>query len=373
MASAKSMKSAPLSVVLLIRKWSRRAGNELVATQVASQLSKQGHDVEVFCQKTDESAQGILPDARVHRLRGISFDPALAMTSYAWTSARRVRGFRNAGRVVLGFNHSVRQDVFRLGGGTHAEFLRRREAEGMAGAAILNRAALWMEQRRFSEPGLRSLIAPSKRVHDEVVEHYGLPPERISVIYNGVDLDRFSPEAPDQERAEIRAGWGVGPADRVAVFAGQDLARKGFAQACAAAGRAGCHLVYIGKARRPASLPQHVIWAGERSDVPACFRSADAFLLPTLYEPFGNVLLEAYACGLPVVSTCFAGAAELARGGPLQALIVQRPSDTDALAQALKTAFDTPRLRHDARDLAVPFTLVRFGREIEAVLRGSTA
>ncbi len=362
------MTSPGLSVVLLIRKWSRRAGNELVATQVASQLSAQGHSVEVYCQKVDESAQGILPESRIHRLGGPSFDPTLAMMSFAWACAGPARRFRNEGRVVLGFNHSLHQDVFRLGGGTHAEFLRRRQSEGLSGDRVLNRAALWMEQRRFSAPGLRRLIAPSIRVHDEVVEHYGLPPDRVAVIYNGVDLNRFSAAAPAEERAAIRAEWGVGLEDRVAIFAGQDLARKGFSVACEAAGRAGCHLVYIGKAKRPSGLPQHVIWAGEQSDVPAHFRSAGALLLPTVYEPFGNVLLEAYACGLPVVSTRFAGATELARGGPLEGLVVDSPRDVEALVNALGVVFDQPDLRMHARDLAEPYTLQRFGCEIEAVL-----
>lgn len=366
------MGARPLAVALLIRKWSTRGGNELVATQVAQCLHDKGHDVRVFCQRVDDSAQVCLPTDRIVRLAGVSFDPTLAMLSFAARTRTLMRRLRTRGEidVVLGFNHSVEHDVYRLGAGTHAEFMARtQDGLGRSGGPVLNRVALSLERVRFKPENFRRLIAPSEMVRDEIIRHYRVEASKIDVVYNGTALDRFTPLGADRERGGIRAEWGVDADEPIAIFAGQDLVRKGFNDAVEATRKANCKLVYIGKARRPASLPEHVVWGGERGDVPACFRAADAFVLPTHYEPFGNVILEAYACGLPVISTRRAGGSELARGSELDSLIVDAPTDHEGMARALIRVFaDQPRWREMARTAAAGYDLSAFGDRIEAVL-----
>jgi len=92
---------------------------------------------------------------------------------------------------------------------------------------------------------------------------------------------------------------------------------------------------------------------GPRTDVDAILAAADVLCLPSRQEAFGNVVLEACAAGVPVVTTRRAGAAELL-GPPLDALVVDDPEDLPALGRAIARALgpDGPALGAAARGCA---------------------
>lgn len=363
---------AGLRVALLVRKWSLRGGNEKVATEVARYLIQHGHQVLVLCQKVDDSTRTLDLPVQLQTLAGLSFDPVLAMTTFAWRAKAAVRRLRRDGAidVVLGFNHSIEQDVYRLGAGTHAAYLQR--AAGTSRTPWLDRAALALEQVRFRPAHYSRLIAPSAQVKEELMHHYPVPGERIDVVPNGVDLERFAPR-PGQTPA-LRAELGLEAEGRVAVFVGQELQRKGFDAAVSACGRAGVSMVYVGQARRPPNLPPHVRWLGERADVPRVLCAADVLLLPSHYDPFGGVVLEAYACGIPAVATRRVGATELAAGTPLEELLIEDPKDEPAIDLALARALDGgPGVYGaQAREIACARSLQAFGRDlVRALLRAT--
>src|SRR5581483_6071911 len=132
--------------------------------------------------------------------------------------------------VVVGFGRTLKQDVVRVGGGTHRTYLARMEAAGLRGRlrGPYHRAILWIERRQFAPDGHRRVLAVSARVRDEVVADYGVEPARIQVIYNGVDLVRFDPARRAALGAPLRAALGVPPGARVCAAIGTGFARKGF-------------------------------------------------------------------------------------------------------------------------------------------------
>ena len=105
-------------------------------------------------------------------------------------------------------------------------------------------------------------------------------------------------------------------------------------------------------------LGERVRWLGPRPDVERWYAAADVLVLPTRYEPFGNVHLEALASGLPVVTTTAAGGAE-AVGSECGAIVP--PGDPRAVTRALERLRATPseRLTVAARAAAEPFTYER--------------
>src|SRR2546428_1310470 len=132
--------------------------------------------------------------------------------------------------VGVGFGRTPRQDVVRVGGGTHRSYLARMEAarlrRGWRGP--YHRAILRLEARAFAPGAYRRVLAVSERVRDEVAADYHVPPERIRVLYNGVDLERFHPARRGVLGPALRRALGLADGKRVCVAIGSGFARKGF-------------------------------------------------------------------------------------------------------------------------------------------------
>jgi UDP-glucose:(heptosyl)LPS alpha-1,3-glucosyltransferase len=234
--------------------------------------------------------------------------------------------------LVFSLERTLEQDVYRAGDGCHREWLER----GHGASARLNPlhlTILGLEKRVFSPERTGWIIANSKRGKDEIIKHYQFPAERIEVIYNGVDLNRFQPR-PKKKGDTIEL-----------LFVGTGFERKGLVFCILALGRLPhqYRLTVIGKGaiRRYArvaadlGLGDRVRFAGHDLDMPAEYARADLLVHPALYEPFGNVCLEALATGIPVVTSRVNGASEIIEHGQSGA-IVERPQDIDELVRAIR-------------------------------------
>ena len=280
--------------------------------------------------------------------------------------AARLAVRRGAWDAVQSHERTLSQDVYRAGEGCHRAYL------GAMGPRYHRRAAyhrllLSLEKRVFTRTP--QIVAISRRGADEIAKLYGVPAARLTVIYNGVDLDRYHPDNRARYRAAARQEAGV-PADAwLALFAGSGFERKGLMTAVEALARlddARTRLLVLGKGdARPyqamaerLGVAARVTWLGPRPDIERWYAAADALAMPTRYEPFGNVHLEALASGLPVVTTTQAGGAEAVN--PACGAVVE-PRDPAALAAALERlrGMDRGSLTAAARAAAEPFTYAR--------------
>ncbi len=200
------------------------------------------------------------------------------------------------------------------------------------------------ERRAYAHPDLRAVIAVSSSTADDLTRHYGVPRERITVVPNGVDADTFDRARYPEARHWLRASLGLGDDVPVALFAGTYV-RKGLETAIRAAAAASpdLHLVVAGSgpfhvARRwdrDVGLGERLHLLGPRADVAALYAAADLFVLPTRYDPYGMVVTEAMASGLPVVVSAAAGAAGLIEHGR-NGWVVREPDDADGFAAAMR-------------------------------------
>ena len=217
-------------------------------------------------------------------------------------------------------------DVFRAGDGVHREWLRHRaRSQGTLRrlATTLDphhRYVLAAERRMFASPRLRAVICNSRMVRDEIARGFDVPDAKLHVIYNGVDAGRYSPALRDEHRAKVRSAWTIPAQATLFLFVGAGFSRKGLAVAMAALADTDGWLLVAGGDKRAArfsaqaralGVADRVVFAGPQRDVWPLYLAADAFVLPTLYDPFPNAILEALACGLPVVTSNACGAAEL--------------------------------------------------------------
>lgn len=243
--------------------------------------------------------------------------------------------------------------VYRAGDGVHAAWLARRTARlgPLARMAIAlnphHRYLLAVERAMFEHPALAAVICNSDMVRREILARFAVSPDKLVLIRNGVDLQRFHPAARMQHRAATRARLSISADAPVFVLVGSGFERKGVADALTAlqgVDAAAC-LIVVGDDKRRAryeaqaarlGVAARVRFVGAQADPLPCYAAADVFVLPTLYDPFPNAALEALACGLPVATTDACGASELI--APNRNGWVVPAGDVPALTHALREA-----------------------------------
>ncbi len=201
----------------------------------------------------------------------------------------------------------------------------------------------------------------------EMARLYGTPRDGATLVYNGVDLERFHPDTRARLGGEVRASLGLPSGAWVVLFVGSGFERKGLGplvEAMARIGDARAWLAVAGKGhaepyQRDAErlgLGGRVVWLGARPDVERLYAAADVVALPARYEPFGNVHLEALASGVPVLSSARAGGSELIRTGDNGWVVgeVTPALIADGLDRLRES--DPTRLSAAARRSAEPFT-----------------
>ena len=249
-------------------------------------------------------------------------------------------------------------DIYRAGDGVHAVWVEERmrdasAAERMAlAASAYHRYMLGAERRLFESARLKQVICISQMVQDEIHERFAIARERLPVIYNAIDPGVFNPGLA-VHRQEIRARYGIAPDACVFLIVGSEYARKGVGRAIEALAHVPppAHLLVVGKDRHPSRyeslartmhVANRVTFAGAQTDPRPFYGSADAFVLPTLYDALSNAVLEALASGLPVITSDRCGAGELVRAH--DAGVVCGARDIEAIAAAMRAMLDaTPR------------------------------
>ncbi|MFQ5353367.1 MAG: glycosyltransferase family 4 protein [Thermodesulfobacteriota bacterium] len=208
-----------------------------------------------------------------------------------------------------------------------------------------HRVLLYLEKRLFTDTRLKRVVANSERGKREITRLYGLRPERICVIYNGIKVSEFKGGSTAAKKKRLRAELAISPEAAVLLFVGSGFRRKGLLYLIRALAFLpdDTVLVVIGKGdRRPyekeakrLGIGERVIFMGPVKGAIGNYPLADVFVLPSIYEPFSNACLEAMASGLVVVTSEVGGVSEVivdnVSGG-----IVKDPADAEALASKIR-------------------------------------
>ena len=209
-----------MRVALIVERFeSAGGGGERVAWNVARELGRAGDEVHVLCRRGIDA-----PGISVTRLPTPSFWQPLRVRAFAHNVRRALA--RSDFDVVHSFSRTLDQDVFHVGGGCHADFMR--QTYGRRGACLRrlsprHHTLLSLERRIFSDPKLIAQCV-SRMVQREISERYGVPQTRLPVIHCGVDVTRFAPGRQGDARGTLRAEIGSGDAT---VNLGAALARAG--------------------------------------------------------------------------------------------------------------------------------------------------
>jgi UDP-glucose:(heptosyl)LPS alpha-1,3-glucosyltransferase len=196
---------------------------------------------------------------------------------------------------------------------------------------------------RKHRPGV---IAISNMVRGHLQHYFGLPAEDIPVVHIAANPAVVAESDRPRRRLAFRAEWGLAADQTVGLFAGINYTLKGLVPLLHAlrqiprndsfvlliAGREGTQSFQ--QLARRLGVNSRVRFLGYRKDIHNCYFASDFLVHPTFYDPCSNVVLEALACGLPVITSRYNGASELMHP-PAEGLVVDDPHDVDALARAL--------------------------------------
>lgn len=171
-----------------------------------------------------------------------------------------------------------------------------------------------------------AIIAVSAETKQDILTHFNVEEERVSVIYNGIDYEEYQ----QQKNHELLKRWGIDPARPYILFVGRVTRQKGIMHFLRAIKKLdpGFQVVLCASApdtpeveaevetalAEAQSGRQGVIWIQnvvEHQEIIALYSSAAVFVCPSIYEPFGIINLEAMACGVPVVATAVGGIKEV--------------------------------------------------------------
>lgn len=201
-----------------------------------------------------------------------------------------------------------------------------------------------LERMVYTRPKV-CLAAISQTMANDLVRGFR-PGGRIPAIYYGVDGALFQPAKRLERREEARAGLGIRPEEVVALLIGNDWAKKGLPwliEALAEITDLPVRVLVVGRdARAPyltraqaLGVADRLIFENVSGDVVQFFAAADLYVAPSVYDPFGLPVLEAMACGLPVIASAAMGASELVTDA-VDGRILPDPRDKAVLAVMIR-------------------------------------
>ena len=320
--------SNSLKVGLVIEEFDpRRGGVEQWTAQFAAALVARGHEVHVVARGFGPSADA-MPVVQ-HRL-----DEVRCRVGFARAAEEAIRALDLD--IVHDTGCGWHCDIFQPHGGSRRVAARQNIILAPHWLRPIKRVVNSLSpryrqfdallKRQYAHDG-RTVVALSQRVAADLVQQHGVPRERIRLVYNGVDTQRFSPQNRAEFRDALRARLGVCDDTLLLLIVAHNFRLKGvpmLLQAMAAWRHSRpVHLVVVGgkrpqryrRAARRLGVDASATFVGSVSDPVPYYAAADVYVHPTYYDPCSLVVLEALAAGLPVLTSRENGVGELIEDG----------------------------------------------------------
>lgn len=359
-----------MRVAITHTRYCAKGGVERYVWDLVKRLCDAGHEVHYFCHFWDAHVD---PRVHLHRVpnpwKHIRFMKVWGFDR--WVS-RHVR--REDWDVVHGFSKSSHQDIYTDGSGCLLDYQAYSIDERPEGslkkalrrASLHQRQVLAIEERRFTRGNFSKIVTMSDLAARQIKQRYGLSDDEVVTVYNGIDIERFVPAHRATYGATYRERIVAAPDCFVALCIGNDYRRKGVPTLIEAArllkaegglpGGRPFRIAVVGKERQKVEVELSarckalgvygdVKFYGPQELVERWLGMADLFVLPSRFDAFGNVVLEAMASGVPALVSRKAGAAEVITEGQ-DGFILEDPDDAATVARRIKElAADEERRR----------------------------
>lgn len=367
-----------MKLVFIKKTFSIHGGAERYLQTLIKELRQKGHEIHIFAAEW-EKEEGIV----FHRVKTLPYLSFLSTVTFNTNVKREIT--RNIKPdCVISFERTTCQDIYRAGEGCHAEWLKKRAYIEPFLKRLsfkinpLHLSLLMLERKLFETTPL--IIANSNMVKEQIRQNYSVQDSKVKIIYNGVDLKRFSPENRVKWYDSMRESLSISRDSPVLLFVGSGYERKGLhtlIDSLPLLKEEGIKVLVIGKGNidrymaqaQESAVPEKILFLGSQKEIEKYYAAADVFVLPTLYDPFSNATLEAMASGLPVITTKNNGAAEFVENGQ-EGYVLDNLFDREELAYKISLSLkNREKMTKDSRKKAEAFPIEKAAKEFtEAIL-----
>lgn len=364
-----------LDIVFLKSRAGFRGGLEKYTSYLAKAFVQDGFSVALLTTGVPPCIEGV--DV-------ISLGPDLAFT---WRHILHFNALckqwilENPCRIIFGMDRTTFQTHYRAGNGVHATYLERRKLIDPLFKRLtfqlnpLHRSIISIEKKIFESPDLKKLFTNSQMVKDEILTLYKTPKQKIEVIHNGVEWKAWE---PDFEKTFMHPRP---TAPHHFLFVGNGYRRKGLSfllQGLAQMRQDEFRLTVIGKDKNipffaklasTLGLKEKIEFLGPQNDIRPFYREADTLVIPSIYDPFANVTVEALSMGLYVVSSSYNGGKEILQKDT--GTVIEELNSPESVAAALKEALAKPKSERSALKIRNSIKELDFSNQLDKIVRST--
>ncbi len=349
-------------IAVVVPKYGLVGGGERFVFEVTERMARKGrYEFHVYANRW-QGASG--SPVIFHKVPSISFPRSIRPFVFPWFAQRMIdrRGYD----LIHSHERIFHADIVSLHCTPHEYWVR--EIRRKSFPSLSDRGAIAIEKQMIRNGGSSWFLPVSSIAEDAFKSYYHSLPGRWQVMHPGVDCSRFS--TPDRElcRREIRREFGIGDNDLLLLFVGMNFEVKGLdtileavAKARAAKPERGIRLLVVGRGdekrygrmAQSLGIAEAVIFAGTRTDgIERYYKASDTFIMLSLFDTFGMVVLEAMAAGLPVVISPNVGAKDLVVEG-VNGFVISQPGDAGAAAERILQLAAPERREKMGNDAAI--------------------
>lgn len=339
-----------------------RGGAETYLCSIVRRLAADGHRVSVYCMDHDQAHSSGVTIVKVPIIRFGRFFRAL---SFVIMSRRLLR--KASHDVVHALGKTTFMNVFQPHGGVFLRSLKQNIAAcdsfvsrtvKRCGVIFNPKKVLFMicERIQYSIKPHPLFIAISDFVKEDMMSYYGVPEDKIEVLWNAVSVPAPARRFGRNERMALKRGLGCPENAVLLVFVAHNFVLKGLRTVLRSLRMLNCGPVGIrpavwlavagGGSRRPylklarkLGVEDKVLFLGRVKDIGRLYSACDIFVMPTFFDPCSIATIEALSAGLPVITTRFNGAGALIEEG-VNGAVIADPHDAAACANAIAIFLD---------------------------------
>jgi UDP-glucose:(heptosyl)LPS alpha-1,3-glucosyltransferase len=362
-----------------------RGGAEQYVHDLSRRLSVGPHEVHIFTMSSrEEHREGL----RTHILKCGPLPRFLKTLCFAVRCRKAVRG--QGFDIVHSFGRTWGMDVFQpLGGSQIAGLIGNIRSIDSLPSRVIKiltyicsfRRIIYFYVERVQMQEAKIVIAISAMVKGDLLRYCRLRENKVRIVRNGVDLNRFHPRNRKISREQTRRNLGMAATDVMVIFLAHNFRLKGLQTLIRAMAEMdksspghSFKVVVLGAGKekqfsalaRKLRVADKLLFIGCEEDTPRFYAAADISVHPSYYDPSALVVLEAMASGLPVITTAYCGTSEIIEEGQ-EGYIVPTPSDTILLSDRIRRLGDRElrrRMGKAARRRAEEFPYSRNMQEI---------